>query len=257
MITNLFLNDRFILTVIFFNCIVLFLEEMGLQHPFIWTADVVCLVLFTIEMVVKHRAYGVRGYWSNGWNRMDGILVLVGLISIPGTMGLLPTSQLGVLVVFRALRVFRFFKVVHLFPNFSVIMRNFSKALCDSSSLFAGYMVVLFLSAMVSCELFGQRAPEYFADPLVSIASTFRLFTIEGWYEIPDALCEGLERPYSTLIYLYFISMLVLGGIIFMSLLNSVFVDAMVSDNNDEVLRKLEQIEKKLDDLERQQRNVQ
>jgi voltage-gated sodium channel len=34
-----------------------------------------------------------------------------------------------------------------------------------------------------------------------------------------------------------------------MSLVNSIFVDAMAADNNDEVLEKLEQLEKKLDKI--------
>ena len=42
-----------------------------------------------------------------------------------------------------------------------------------------------------------------------------------------------------------------MGGIIGMSLVNSIFVDAMAADNNDEVLEKLNQLEKKLDKMER------
>lgn len=246
---KLFLNDRFILSVILLNCVILFLEEMGMMHPAVLALDFICILLFTIEMIVKHIELGVKRYWSNGWNRMDGILVLVGLVSLSGMLLPEETPDLSVLLVLRALRIFRFFKVMHLFPNFSTIMKNFGHALRDSASLFVGYLVILFLSSMISCELFAERAPEFFADPLLSIGSTFRLFTIEGWYEIPDAICLGLTRPLSTLVYLYFIALLVLGGIIFMSLLNSVFVDAMVSDNNDEVLKKLEEIKRELEEM--------
>ncbi len=35
-----------------------------------------------------------------------------------------------------------------------------------------------------------------------------------------------------------------------MSLVNSIFVDAMAADNNDEVLEKLSQIERKLEKIE-------
>lgn len=246
---KLFLNDRFILAVILLNCAILFVEEMGIMHPAIVAADAICILLFTIEMLVKHHELGIRQYWNNGWNRMDGILVLISLISLPGMLLSVETPDLSILLTLRALRMFRFFKVIHLFPNFTTIMQNFGRALHDSASLFVGYLVILFLSSMISCELFAERAPQFFGDPLLSIASTFRLFTIEGWYEIPDAVCDGLIRPLSTLVYVYFIALLVLGGIIFMSLLNSVFVDAMVSDNNDEVLRKLEEIKKELEEI--------
>ncbi len=39
------------------------------------------------------------------------------------------------------------------------------------------------------------------------------------------------------------------GGIIGISLVNSIFVDSMTEDNNDEVLEKLKQIEEKLDKM--------
>ncbi len=246
---KLFLNDRFILTVVLLNCAILFVEEMGITHPAIVAVDMICIFIFTIEMVVKHIELGVKEYWNDGWNRLDGILVLVGLASLPGMLLPVEAPDLSGLLVLRALRIFRFFKVIHLFPNFTTIMRNFGRALSDSASLFVGYMVILFLSSMISCELFADRAPQFFGDPLLSIGSTFRLFTVEGWYEIPDAVCAELVRPLSTLVYLYFIGLLVLGGIIFMSLLNSVFVDAMVSDNNDDVLKKLDEIKKELEEL--------
>ncbi len=41
-----------------------------------------------------------------------------------------------------------------------------------------------------------------------------------------------------------------------MSLVNSIFVDAMAADNNDEVLEKLSQIEKKLDQMKQNADNV-
>lgn len=249
---KLFLNDRFILMVILVNCVVLFMEEMGMMHPAVIAVDIVCIALFAIEMIVKHIDLGWRGYWQSGWNRMDGVLVLIALPSLYSLF--VPSSvvpDLSLLLIFRMLRVFRFFKVMHLFPHFGAIMSNFGQALRDSLSLLVGYIVMLFLASMVSCELFGTLAPEYFADPMTSIGSTFRLFTIEGWYEIPDAVCATLERPWTTLVYLYFVSWLVVGGIIFMSLLNSVFVDAMVSDNNDEVLKKLDAIEKELKELKK------
>ena len=49
---------------------------------------------------------------------------------------------------------------------------------------------------------------------------------------------------------IYFSLLLFLGGIIGMSLVNSIFVDAMAADNNDDVLEKLSQLEKKIEKIE-------
>ena len=51
------------------------------------------------------------------------------------------------------------------------------------------------------------------------------------------------------LIRAYFCAILILGGIIGMSFINSIFVDAMVADNNDEVMNKLNEMQKTLDEL--------
>lgn len=102
-------------------------------------------------------------------------------------------------------------------------------------------MIVIF--AMIGCGLFKDVAPEYFATPLDAIYSTFRIFTGEGWNEIPDTVADGIHSGVAHIIRLYFCLILVLGCIIGMSLLNSIFVDAMVSDNNDDVKDKLNDIE--------------
>ena len=81
------------------------------------------------------------------------------------------------------------------------------------------------------------------------------MFTIEGWYEIPDAIYDNVSESYQFLVRPYFIFILVLGGIVGMSLINSVFVDAMVSDNNDDVKAKLDELEKKIDKLLEKQDN--
>ena len=54
------------------------------------------------------------------------------------------------------------------------------------------------------------------------------------------------------IVRLYFCLLLCCGGIIGLSFVNSVFVDAMVEDNNDKVIEHLNRIEKKLEELEKE-----
>ena len=46
------------------------------------------------------------------------------------------------------------FRLVHIFPNFSNIMKNLSKALKDSFAIFVGFVILIFLIALLSCSLF-------------------------------------------------------------------------------------------------------
>ena len=97
--------------------------------------------------------------------------------------------------------------------------------------------------------LFGDLAPDYFGNPGISIYSIFRLFTIEGWYELPDTIAQNGGEAWGLFARCYFSVLLFMGGIIGMSLINSIFVDAMAEDNNDDVLEKLNKIELQLKEL--------
>ena len=79
-IHKLFLNDNFILFVILINSCIIYAQVAGMSNTFLNVLDVLCLSVFVIEMIVKHHEYGVQKYWEDGWNRLDGILVI---ISIP------------------------------------------------------------------------------------------------------------------------------------------------------------------------------
>ena len=110
-------------------------------------------------------------------------------------------------------------------------------------------IILLLVFSIITTFLFGNAAPQYFGNPALSVYSIFRLFTIEGWYEMPEAIAVNGGTVMAVFARIYFSILLFLGGIIGMSLVNSIFVDAMAADNNDEVLNKLSQLEMKLDQI--------
>ena len=79
--------------------------------------------------------------------------------------------------------------------------------------------------------------------------SIFKIFTTEGWNLIPDAIASKTSPGVAILSTAYFIMILVTGGILGMSLVNSIFVDAMVEDNNDELEAKMDDMNEKIDHL--------
>lgn len=248
-IKNLFLNEKFIFTIILLNAVVIFLQASNIDNLWIQLVDVVCTLVFMAEMVVKHAEYGLKGYWSSGWNRLDGILVI---LSIPSIIALfIPTGlmDLSFLLVLRLLRTLRFLRVLHFFPNFDQIIKGFKLALKESYGILLCFLVLIIVFGLVNCSLFKDIAPAYFATPLDSIYSVFRICTVEGWYDIPDAIAAAPAPAVGSIVRLYFCLLLIMGGIIGMSFINSIFVDAMVADNNDDVKEKLDEIEKKIDQL--------
>ena len=149
------------------------------------------------------------------------------------------------------MRAFKAFRMLKFIPNIEGLLNGIKLAFRASYIVAVGLIVLLLVFSIITTFLFGNIAPQYFGNPALSVYSIFRLFTIEGWYEMPEAIAENGGTTMAVFARIYFSILLFMGGIIGMSLVNSIFVDAMAADNNDEVLEKLSQLEKKLDRIER------
>lgn len=250
---KLFLNDKFILTVILINSGLIYAQVSGYENLPILILDTICTFIFLFEMITKHLEYGVRGYWKDGWNKLDGVLVILSLPSIAALVIPNDYTNLSLLLIFRLLRVLRFFRVLHFFPNFSKVVHGFQVAMRQSYAILLSFVVIITIFGLLNCSLFRDADPEHFQTPLRSIYAVFQICTIEGWYEIPNTVADyyGGYTFTAEIIRAYFCILLILGGIIGMSFLNSIFVDAMVADNNDDVITKLNEMQKTLDKLKR------
>lgn len=245
-------RDHLIFAVIMLNSVVIFLQASGYEYMGLNLVDAACTVVFILEMAMKHYVLGTKGYWKDGWNKMDGILVLLSIPSLITWFIPMEGANLSVLIVLRLLRALRFFRLIHFFGEDGMrqLAEGFKRAIKASSAVLAAYFLIIVIFGLINCGLFGHTSPEYFGTPFRSIYSVFRLFTIEGWYEIPDSICP-LDDPsgLTGAVRIYFSILLIGGGIIGMSFINSVFVDAMAEDNNDDVKEQLSRLEDKVDEL--------
>lgn len=251
--TRLFLNDRFILAIIVINSIAIFGEgfpEFGVELLF-WInfIDSFVTILFLLEAIIKIRYFGWKDYIQSNWNKLDFILVV---LSFPSIFLLIIQSEhhgLSFLLVFRISRVFKFFRFFKFIPGIEALVKGVQRAMKASVFVLFGFFVFNFIIAVLSSYLFKDVSPEYFGNPLKSMYSIFKVFTIEGWYEIPDQLASNADNMSAFLIKSYFVIILIIGGIMGLSLVNSIFVDSMVMDNTDELERKVDLLNKKVDFL--------
>ncbi len=251
-IEKILLNDHFILAVIFVNSICIFMQESGISHPILLWLDITCTIIFVLEMIIKHIHYGVKAYWKDPWNRMDGTLVILSLPSLVLPFLDVNTFNFSVILTLRLLRVVRFMRVFHFFPNVVQIGQGLKRALRDSGVVLIAYAVMIILFGLINCSLYRDVSPEYFGSPIRAIYSVFRVFTVEGWYEIPDAVAAATSPLIARLTRIYFSLLLAAFGILGLSFINSVFVDAMVEDNNDDVKEQLRRMENQLTHTEQQ-----
>lgn len=242
-----FLNDFCILYLIVANALLIFIQEFELHGTILDYLEPIFTILFIIEMTVKINDKGFSKYISNGWNRFDFILIIISIPSLGVVFFNDSALHLNIFLTLRVFRVFKFFRLVRFFPNVSKLVASLQRALKASYFVIAGFFLLVFIFSLVTCSLFKNVVPEFFANPLQSFYSIFRLFSVEGWYEIPDLIATRTSPVIGLISKLYFIVLLLGGGIIGLSLVNSIFVDAMVSDNNDDLEIKVSQLSGKID----------
>jgi len=252
MIKRLFLNDKFILILILLNAVTIFVsgfETSSNNRLLLSLIDNLITGLFIVEIIVKFKEFGIKNYFKSNWNKYDFTLVALSFPTLIAFIGNIEVVSFSFLLVFRVMRVFKSFRFLKFVPGIEHLVKGISRALKASIVVLIGFVIYIFIVGIFSFYLFKEISPEYFGNPLNALYSIFKIFTVEGWYEIPEQLTKGLGSTTSFFTYMYFIFVVISGGIFGLSLVNSIFVDAMVSDNNDDLEKKIELIDKKIDKL--------
>ena len=180
------------------------------------------LVIFTIELLVKVVAYGIKGYLQEPWNRMDGAVVAMSWVGRYAQV----KSGAELARVFRTVRVFLIFhKVEGLTTLFSTVLAVLPSAF---------YMIVLivllfFVYAILGMQLFGDEPtthPNYnednnFSDFAHSMKVLFQITVGQSiTYISHDLRHHGIHLVFTYIASFYFWS-----SYIMMNLFVGVLVD--------------------------------
>lgn len=234
--------------VILLNSLVLFLgafPSIRLDHTTpLFAVDYMCTLYFIFEVIVKVKSYGWNEYWSKGWNKFDFLIVVISapLLFAP----FMNTRDFGVILILRVGRILRFFKIAKFIPNQDRLWRGIKRALAASIGFLITLSIYNFILALGAAYMFAEVDPEHFGDPIISIYSMFKVFTIEGWYEIPDNIAAHSTPIMAFFARLYFVFTVLTGGLIGLSIANAVFVDEMVMDNTNSLENKIDNLRMEL-----------
>jgi len=252
---KIFLNNGFILGLIVINALIIFtmgFELTETSRMVINIIDNIITVMFVIELIVKIKTYRLRGFFSDGWNIFDFILIVLSIPTLLVFTLHLNIADLSFILVFRIFRIFKSFRFLKFIPGITELINGIQRALKSSVFVLLGFTVYIFIIGVLSFHLFNSSDTVYFTDPFTSLYSIFKIFTVEGWYSVPEEIIASGSALPAFFIRGYFIFILVTGGILGLSLVNSIFVDAMVSDNNDSLEAKVDELTKKMDLLLKQ-----
>lgn len=236
---------NFIIGVILFNAVLLGMETspdlMAQYGPVILFLDTVCLAIFIVEITLKIVARGT-GFFRNGWNVFDFAVVAIALV--PSVQGL---------SVLRALRILRVLRVISVAPRLRRVVEGFITALPGMGSVFLLMTIIFYIGAVIATKLFGGAFPDWFGDLPSSAYTLFQIMTLESW-------SMGIVRPVMEVYayaWLFFVPFILVTTFAVVNLLVGLIVNSMQDAHNeeagertdayrDEVIRKLDAIEKKM-----------
>ncbi len=259
---NALVKDHVVFPVIALNSLVLILSgfpyfRMEMKSLLFWI-DYWCTAYFVLEFLLKINLWGWKDYWGSGWNRFDCIVIM---LSSPMLLApvILPAADFGLILLLRMGRLLRLFRLARLVPDFDKIASGLVRAFKASVGIVLALVIYNSLLGVMAANLFHDVAPQHFDNPLMSMYSVFKVFTVEGWYEIPDIIAAQGDPLMGVVARIFFVFAVLSGGIIGLSIANAVFVDEMVMDNtqnmekriigaNEVILEKLRTLKKHVDE---------
>ena len=139
---------------------------------------------FVLEVLAKLVVFRQR-FFRDGWNIFDLLIVLISLV--PATQGLR---------IIRTLRVLRILRLLSAIPSMRLVITGLLKAIPGMLSAIALLLIVIYVFAILSIQLFGDQCyPGYldkceyfFGDLGRSLYTLFQIMTLESW-------SHGIVRP--------------------------------------------------------------
>lgn len=240
--------EQAIVTVIVVNAVTLGAETFdGLTDRvggFLHAVDRITLAVFVVELALRLYAYG-REFFRDPWNYFDSIIVAVALVPASG-----PAS------VLRALRILRALRLVSAVPSMRKVISALLAAIPGMASIIGLLILIMYVASVLSTELFGRIAPDYFADLPTSLFSLFQIMTGEAWPDIAEQVMT--EMPWA---WVFFVGYILTSSFVVLNLFIAVVVNAMddqttsaeekrTEDKLDAVLGELARLHAKIDALE-------
>lgn len=231
------IDERTIVSIIVVNSLAIFLRGFPQLRDsydfFLFGVDYACTLYFLVEVTIKLTLLGPRHYLRGWWNWFDFLVVVISLPTL--LTPLIELSDFSIVLILRTGRLLRSFRLLRFLPDADRLWSGIRRGLRASMGVVLALGMYNFTLGLGACWLFGETAPDYFGDPLMSMYSMFKVFTVEGWFDVPDAIAATSTPFMATMVRLFFVFAVATGGLLGLSMANAVFVDEMVQDNNDEL----------------------
>lgn len=212
----------FITAVIIINAITLGMETsaaiMASFGPILNILDKIALTIFVVEILLKLYGRGF-GFFKDGWNNFDFIVVAIALI---------PAS--GPLAVLRSFRILRVLRLMSMVPQMRSVIQALLTAIPGMFSIIGLITLIFYVSAVLTTNFYAETFHDWFGDIGSSMYTLFQVMTLESW-------SMGIVRPIMEqhpLAWIFFVPFILITSFAVINLFIGVIVDAMQSQHSAE-----------------------
>jgi voltage-gated sodium channel len=233
-----------IVFLIIFNAILLGMETspslMDAYGEELHMLDHVILGIFIGELALLMLARDLN-FFKDPWCLFDFVVIAIALI---------PASES--LSVLRSLRVLRVLRLINKVQSMRRVVKGLLGSLASLGSVIGLMLIVFYVSAVVSTNLFSAEFPDWFGNLGASFFTLFQVMTLESW-------SEGIARPVMEKFpyaWIFFLSFIMIATFTVVNLFIAAIVDSFSStshEEKEEETRHLKELKWEQDELRRQQ----
>ncbi|CAF1586722.1 unnamed protein product, partial [Adineta ricciae] len=225
--------------------------------------DKVFTIIFTAELVLKWFAYGIKNYFTNGWNWLDFLIVVV---SVLGTLlDALGVADIPAFKSMRTLRALRPLKALSRFEGIRVVVNALIGAIPSIFNVLLVCLVFWLIFSIMGVQLFGgkfykcvyvdthdrvgiwenvtnkadclqknftwENSRVNFDNVINGYLALFQVATFKGWIEImadaADAKEPDIQPEHEANVYIlvYFVLFIIFGSFFTLNLFIGVVID--------------------------------
>lgn len=265
LVTNWLFEDV-ILVVIVWSSIMLCFEDASLRtkpdlEQLLFQFNVFFCITFVFEMIVKIVALSPKGYFTDGWNLLDFLIVIISVVAVA-----LAGSNIGAVRSLRTLRALRPLRAVSRWESMKITVNSLLNSIPAISNVLLVCMLLWLIFAIMGVQFFGGKfykcvdaegrlypidvinnktqclamgEPEYtwvnskitFDNVLHAFMALFQVGTFEGWMEVMadsvDARGIDLQPKYENAFYAYYfyVAFIIVGSFFALNLFIGVIID--------------------------------
>jgi len=167
--------DYFILCCIVANTVCLSLMYRGMSQTFISNLAIlsnVFTVVYNMEAVIKLLGMGIH-YFDDSWNNFDFFVVVVSDIGIILSMGFPHINFSNMIVILRALRLMRIFKLIKGFEHIKLIINTVRIIMQPILSIVVIFILTNYVFGIIGMRLFSNLMYQEYYNELNNFRDFF------------------------------------------------------------------------------------